>query len=147
LLREKIELAEKSRSASGAENGDKPEHGGGASGKAGEGEGEKAAGEAGNSASESAGGKTGESGQQSKTGERPESGGEATEGNDRVASAGGASDGGRHQGSTPTPPDIPDGKDDDIVARQLREAAENEQDPELRDKLWEEYRKYKNRTR
>lgn len=32
---------------------------------------------------------------------------------------------------------------DDIVARQLREAAEKETDPELREKLWEEYRKYK----
>lgn len=33
--------------------------------------------------------------------------------------------------------------DDDIVARQLREAAENETDPELKEKLWQEYRKYK----
>jgi len=33
--------------------------------------------------------------------------------------------------------------DDDIVARQLREAAEKETDPELKEKLWEEYRKYK----
>ena len=33
--------------------------------------------------------------------------------------------------------------DDDIVARQLREAAEKESDPELKEKLWEEYRKYK----
>lgn len=32
---------------------------------------------------------------------------------------------------------------DDIVARQLREAAEKETDPELQKKLWEEYRKYK----
>ena len=32
---------------------------------------------------------------------------------------------------------------DDIVARQLREAAEKESDPELKEKLWEEYRKYK----
>lgn len=40
-------------------------------------------------------------------------------------------------------PDIPDGKDDDVVARQLREAAENEPDPELRAKLWEEYKAYK----
>ena len=32
---------------------------------------------------------------------------------------------------------------DDIVARQLREAAEKENDPELKKKLWEEYRKYK----
>ena len=32
---------------------------------------------------------------------------------------------------------------DDIVARQLREAAEKETDPELKKKLWEEYYKYK----
>ncbi len=42
-----------------------------------------------------------------------------------------------------TPEDIPDGRDDDVVARQLREAAEKETDPELREKLWEEYRRYK----
>ena len=41
------------------------------------------------------------------------------------------------------PSDISDGSDDDIVARQLREAAIAEKDPELRDKLWDEYRKYK----
>jgi hypothetical protein len=33
--------------------------------------------------------------------------------------------------------------DDDIVARQLREAAENETDPELKEKLWKEYHEYK----
>lgn len=37
----------------------------------------------------------------------------------------------------------PAADDDDIVARQLREAAENESDPELREKLWQEYRRYK----
>jgi hypothetical protein len=36
-----------------------------------------------------------------------------------------------------------DPKDDDIVARQLREAAEEETDPELRKKLWKEYEHYK----
>jgi hypothetical protein len=41
------------------------------------------------------------------------------------------------------PADIPDGSDDDIVARQLREAAMKETDPKLREKLWDEYRKYK----
>jgi hypothetical protein len=46
-------------------------------------------------------------------------------------------------GRTAPPPDIPDGSDDDIIARQLREAAEKETDPELRKKLWDEYRKYK----
>ncbi|MEP5764643.1 MAG: hypothetical protein ABJ308_08610 [Halieaceae bacterium] len=41
------------------------------------------------------------------------------------------------------PADIPSGTDDDVVARQLREAAMREPDPQLREKLWEEYRKYK----
>lgn len=41
------------------------------------------------------------------------------------------------------PEDIASGEDDDIIARQLREAAMKEQDPELREKLWDEYRKYK----
>lgn len=43
----------------------------------------------------------------------------------------------------PPPSDIGSGEDDDIIARQLREAAMKEQDPELREKLWDEYRKYK----
>lgn len=43
----------------------------------------------------------------------------------------------------PPPEDIPDGRDDDVVARQLREAAERERDPVLRARLWEEYRRYK----
>ncbi|MGD9602429.1 MAG: hypothetical protein AB7O21_13625 [Gammaproteobacteria bacterium] len=38
---------------------------------------------------------------------------------------------------------LPEGSDDDIVARQLREAAERETDPVLKKKLWEEYRNYK----
>jgi hypothetical protein len=37
-------------------------------------------------------------------------------------------------------------EDDDIVARQLREAAENETDPELKEKLWKEYEDYKKNT-
>jgi len=45
--------------------------------------------------------------------------------------------------SSSAPPGTPDGHDDDVVARQLREAAEKEADPELKKKLWEEYRKYK----
>jgi hypothetical protein len=35
------------------------------------------------------------------------------------------------------------GQDDDIVARQLREPAEKETDPELKEKLWKEYEDYK----
>ena len=41
-----------------------------------------------------------------------------------------------------TPEDIPILVDDDIIARQLREAALAEEDPVLRERLWEEYRKY-----
>ena len=42
------------------------------------------------------------------------------------------------------PEDINDGGDGDIVARQIREAAMKEKDPALKEKLWDEYRKYKN---
>ena len=43
----------------------------------------------------------------------------------------------------PIPDDIPSAQGDDIVAKQLREAATAEIDPELRKKLWAEYKKYK----
>jgi hypothetical protein len=43
----------------------------------------------------------------------------------------------------PPPANIPSGSDDDVVARQLREAAMREPDPAIREKLWDEYRKYK----
>jgi len=53
-------------------------------------------------------------------------------------------------GATPTnppiyeaPEDIPADNDDDIVARQLREAAMREPDADIREALWNEYRKYK----
>lgn len=42
---------------------------------------------------------------------------------------------------------IPSGVDDDIIARRLRKAAEAETDPELKEKLWKEYRDYKENTR
>lgn len=41
------------------------------------------------------------------------------------------------------PEDIPDAANDDVLAQQIRRAAENEPDPEKRAKLWDEYRKYK----
>jgi hypothetical protein len=61
---------------------------------------------------------------------------------------GGVGGGGPLGGAGPAtvPADIPDGRDDDIVARQLREAAMKETDPELRERLWEEYRQYKQST-
>ena len=52
----------------------------------------------------------------------------------------------RRQGDSGAPPGTPDGNDEDVVARQLREAAEKETDPVLKKKLWEEYRKYKEGT-
>jgi len=54
----------------------------------------------------------------------------------------------------PGPPEAPvrqrvmDGaSDDDVVARQLREAAEREADPVLKEKLWAEYKKYREARR
>ena len=63
--------------------------------------------------------------------------------------------GGRIEGSDPgtagatavRPPDVGDGSDDDVIARQIRKAAESEPDPELRQKLWDEYRRYKQGTK
>jgi len=51
--------------------------------------------------------------------------------------------GGGDQASAPLPDDIDEGQGDDIVLRQIREAAMREQDPQLRDKLWDEYRRIK----
>jgi hypothetical protein len=72
---------------------------------------------------------------------------------DGIASGGGYSTGGglggagggppQNTAKYPAPADIPSGSDDDVVARQLREAAAREPDPAVREKLWEEYRKYK----
>lgn len=45
-----------------------------------------------------------------------------------------------------TEADGADARDDDVVARQLREAAMAEEDPKLKEELWEEYRKYKDGT-
>lgn len=45
--------------------------------------------------------------------------------------------------SVPRPAGIGAGHDEDIVAKQIREAAETESDPEIRKKLWDEYKKYK----
>jgi len=115
--------------AGGAVEGE--ESGDGQSGEGDEGEGmpgegpEGAGGDAGGRG-ESAGGRSGEQG-----------------------GGGGVGGGGPLGGAGPNtvPADIPDGRDDDIVARQLREAAMKETDPELRERLWEEYRQYKQGTR
>jgi hypothetical protein len=41
------------------------------------------------------------------------------------------------------PDDIPEADNDDVIASQIRLAAEIEQDPVKKEKLWNEYRKYK----
>ena len=46
------------------------------------------------------------------------------------------------QRTAQVPDDVPDARDDDIIARQLREAAMLEADPVLAEKLWDEYRRY-----
>jgi len=59
-------------------------------------------------------------------------------------SAGASSEaGGWGSGGAGAPPSgYTPSSDDDIVARQLREAAERENDPELKAKLWKEYEEY-----
>jgi hypothetical protein len=63
------------------------------------------------------------------------------------ASQGSAPNGGVQQTDTeiiPIPDDIDDGQGDDIVLRQIRDAAMKEKDPVLRERLWDEYRRIKN---
>ncbi len=91
-----------------------------------------------------------EASQQEKTGDKETAGEkrdaetEAGEADDTVASSD------RPKGQGPGPKDSRGSRyskeDDDIVARQLREAAENETDPELKEKLWKEYEDYKKNT-
>jgi hypothetical protein len=69
---------------------------------------------------------------------------------DKAGSPGGPTDGkdpGTAGATAAVPPDVGDGNDDDVVARQIRKAAETEPDPELRKRLWDEYRKYKQGAR
>ena len=131
LLREQEQLAEKARTAEAAAGGGA---GGGTAGA------QSSAGDAG-AASEAFSGKS------DMGAGAPGTGAAGRTEEDRVAAAGGYSETARQQGKSPAPADIPDGGDDDIVARQLREAAERETDPELRERLWDEYRKYKNATK
>ncbi len=49
---------------------------------------------------------------------------------------------GEQKGTFSPPEGTTSGRDDDVVARQLREAAMAELDPELREALWGEYRNY-----
>jgi hypothetical protein len=57
-----------------------------------------------------------------------------------------AGGGGSASGNGAMSNEIPAGNDDDVIARRLRRAAEQETDPELKDKLWKEYVEYKKNT-
>ena len=107
-----------------------------------------AGGDAGGESGEEAGGESGaepggdsEGDSQDEGRQEDRQGDESAAGTDqsRTGAPGSSSRGSRSN----APDDIPDGSDDDVIARQLREAAEKEADPELQKKLWEEYRRYK----
>lgn len=86
---------------------------------------------------------SGTEGQGGGAAESPQSAGEPGSPGGRIL----GTEAGASGASAAVPPDVGDGSDDDVVARQIRKAAESETDPELRKKLWEEYRKYKQGTK
>jgi hypothetical protein len=116
----------------------------GAGATAAEGEGEQGTGEEG-AGEEGAGSEGSEGGESGTAGDE---GAGDQQGTGQQGGGSGVGGGGPKGGGGPggVPADIPDGRDDDIVARQLREAAMKETDPELRERLWDEYRKYKQGT-
>jgi hypothetical protein len=119
------------RAASGSPDGSSSSSGGQQSGQQG-------GAEQGSSSSGSESGSAQSQGQSSAGGG---SGASAPQGN---RSAGGATSAGAAEGGdgiVPVPEDIGDGRNDDIVLRQIREAAMNERDPVLRERLWDEYRR------
>jgi len=131
ILREQ-EILEQRREASAAAGGG----GGAGTAEVGDGGGEE-------------GGEGAEGGEET---EAPEARGTGTSKDDPSGEEVAAEEGARPEGSEAEageisngriPPDVGDGSDDDIVAGQLREAAMKEEDPELREKLWDEYRAYK----
>jgi hypothetical protein len=67
----------------------------------------------------------------------------AAAGTERDAGSPATSGGHTAEGGSQAAGERYDGSDDDIVARQLREAAEQETDPVLKEKLWREYEAYK----
>jgi hypothetical protein len=88
-------------------------------------------------------GKPGEENRKDSAGKQKSPPTEQGEGGDTVAAGDQSTGGGpgpQHPGSRYSK------EDDDIVARQLREAAEKETDPELKAKLWKEYEAYKKNT-
>ena len=141
LLKEQDRIAaHKPRQRESGEPGESGGSGGGGdfSGQGGEGTGSTGEGVQGEQAGESAA-------QGSIPGGGAKGSGNGVKGGSGKQSSGDGAKGGGGQSSASSGPSGQDtlAIDDDIVARQLREAAEKETDPELKEKLWEEYRKYK----
>jgi hypothetical protein len=139
-LRKEQETISQERSSRGSGTGTVSEGAGGDEAEAG-------AEEGGDAGSAGEGAEAGDGSEQSAPG-APGGRGESAGTESGEQGGGGGVGGGGMGGSGPNtvPADIPDGRDDDIVARQLREAAMKETDPELRERLWEEYRQYKKST-
>ena len=149
LLKEQQEVAAKR-----AEHGT----GGAGAGSGGEGEGGESAGGGGSAGGGSAGSSAQTADQGRTDGRRAGRDSSGRRGADRStgsSNSGDSGEGGREVATAPegtptqgedssrVPADVGDGRDDDIVARQLREAAVKEEDPTIREKLWDEYRRYK----
>jgi hypothetical protein len=92
--------------------------------------------DSGSQSSEQSGGQQGST----SASEGGESGASAIEGQQAGSSSSGTTTDGAGN-VIPVPEDVGDGRNDDIVLRQIREAALQEKDPVLREKLWEEYRR------
>lgn len=127
LLREQQKLDTRQARASESVSGGSGSDGGGDGGE--------------NGAAGSEGAAEGGASESGETGSTGDGGAEGDRG------TGGGIEGPRNGGRSPPPDNVPDGSDDDVVARQLREAAEKETDPDLKRRLWEEYRRYKASTK
>lgn len=88
------------------------------------------------------GGSAGTEGPEGKDGKQGRPGDLKSDSQRKAEKDGNGSNGGS-QGSGAGATEIPDGSDDDVVARRLRKAAEAETDPELKERLWKEYVEYK----
>jgi len=90
----------------------------------------------------SSGGASSSSGEQGGSDSSGGGGGSAPPGGESNSGNSGQDDQGNAD-IIPIPDDVGDGRKDDIVLRQIRDAAMKEKDPVLRERLWDEYRRIK----
>lgn len=146
LLKEEEEISQTSRkkssssSASGQSNSDSQ------GGKQSAGSGKESSGGENNSSNGNNSGSSG-MGEQSESGKQSQQNGKQTTGKKYGGSGSGKGQAHKQSGYGNKTSERERRKldeiDDDIVARQLKEAAEKENDPQLKEKLWEEYYRYK----